>query len=806
MSQEVNGHIIREKIPNITLGANAAIGTAAATVDIVSHVGVIASAPGLTFTLPTPTDTRSGLDFRVTNAGTNTFTIGSKAIGLNSYADFSWDNGAWHNEAQSDLYRDRGMPNVLMTLSGVATYTRPNFLSWTRRFIILGGGRGPDTTSTDGFYDIVMPPVGTVIPGVALAQDVTVTAEGINLRDIFSLWTALYYILPPTGNVSVPTNFRMVGYRSDFAIPDNWVLVAVYNADILTIKLGTGQILKQGTDTTGFVAPFDAIVDFNQLTPTTPGVVFTPNNPANDTVLYVSSVNASQWFWNGTAYVSAPVSADWKITGNVGTVQATNFLGTADDVGLSFRTRNQIRQTITNVGDVGIGITVPLSRLSIAGGNNEIGFYQGGLNQGKQAVIKVQSPADGDGHLAFETYRGGFGGGERMRITRSGDVGIATTTPLNKLHIGAATVPNTGGIRLPITSASGAQTGQPIGVDANGDIVRLASASFDATVDFNQTTPTNPGAVFTPNNAASTTVLYVSTIDGSQWTYNGITYVAAPVSNDWQTRGNTGTVQATNFVGTTDNAGLSFRTNNAIRQTISATGNVGIGAVTPFAKLHVALGSSNASPASWDPNHVVFANGSAANSSGLGIGYNTATNEAWISTLTPGTSWRPMRFHGTAWRFFTNGTTEAFTIAPNSNVGVNQTAPTNKLHVANNGSNYSPNVNDQASIKVEGSYGGGIVFAEGANRAAIFSEAGSGLNFCTGGTVAGTPQRMTISAAGNLGVGTTGPTQKLEVAGNIRATAVANYASTAAAIADAALLAGTFYTVTLAGAKQLYVK
>lgn len=106
----INDDLIREKLPNITLGANAAIGTAAATVDIVSHAGVIASAAGLTLTLPAPTDARSGRDFRVTNAGTNPFTIGSKLIGANDYADFSFDTGTWHAEAPttasgSDFWR-----------------------------------------------------------------------------------------------------------------------------------------------------------------------------------------------------------------------------------------------------------------------------------------------------------------------------------------------------------------------------------------------------------------------------------------------------------------------------------------------------------------------------------------------------------------------------------------------------------------------------------------------------------------------------------------------------------------------------
>jgi hypothetical protein len=274
--------------------------------------------------------------------------------------------------------------------------------------------------------------------------------------------------------------------------------------------------------------------------------------------VYVSTIDGRQWTYNGTTYVAAPVSADWTTTGNSGTVQATNFIGTRDNTGLSFRTNNQIRQTIDNTGNVGIGVTVPLSRVSIAGGNNEIGFYQGGLNQGKQAIIKVASPADGDGHLAFETYQGGFGGGERMRITRNGFVGIGTTTPTNRLH-----VPNSG---------------------------------------------------------------------------------------------------------------------------------------------------------------------------------------------------------------------------------------------------FNPTGNDLASIKVEGSYGGGIAFAEGANRSLIWSDSGRSLNFSTGGTVAGTPERMRITFNGNVGINVTAPTQKLEVGGNIRVTGVPNYPTITAAISDTALINGTMYTVTTVGGKQLFIR
>jgi hypothetical protein len=61
------------------------------------------------------------------------------------------------------------------------------------------------------------------------------------------------------------------------------------------------------------------LVNFDQDTPTTGGVVFTPNDPATVDTLYVSSTNASTWIWDGASYITytAPstASTEWFLTG-----------------------------------------------------------------------------------------------------------------------------------------------------------------------------------------------------------------------------------------------------------------------------------------------------------------------------------------------------------------------------------------------------------------------------------------------------------------------------------------------------------
>jgi hypothetical protein len=91
--------------------------------------------------------------------------------------------------------------------------------------------------------------------------------------------------------------------------------------------------------------------------------------------------------------------------------------------------------------------------------------------------------------------------------------------------------------------------------------------------------------------------------------------VVPPSSDDWKLLGNGGTNPALNFLGTTDNADLIFRTNNTEKVRILPGGNVGINTTAPSERLEIGNSgqfSLMAVPGSTDPGDILFKNGNAS--------------------------------------------------------------------------------------------------------------------------------------------------------------------------------------------------
>jgi hypothetical protein len=110
-------------------------------------------------------------------------------------------------------------------------------ISWGTRFLAISLGLNATRFSSTGFFEIAMPPEGTVIPGVGTAG-ATVAGGYIPLAS----FRALYYILPlGAASTSVPANFRIVAYGVTQDIPAHWILVAQQNADDNSVRWGTGE-------------------------------------------------------------------------------------------------------------------------------------------------------------------------------------------------------------------------------------------------------------------------------------------------------------------------------------------------------------------------------------------------------------------------------------------------------------------------------------------------------------------------------------------------------------------------------------
>ncbi|MEO8150906.1 MAG: tail fiber domain-containing protein [Bacteroidia bacterium] len=190
--------------------------------------------------------------------------------------------------------------------------------------------------------------------------------------------------------------------------------------------------------------------------------------------------------------------------------------------------------------------------------------------------------------------------------------------------------------------------------------------------------------------------------------------IANSANAQWSLTGNAGTNASTNFIGTTDNVAFKVRTKNAVRVTVTGSGNVGIGTGSPKARLEVAAnaaGSVTPSFRAYQSNCGAACgqvNGSAlqlvnSNTSGVENGarmsfadpINVTNNDDGASSISLVNRNSASGYGGLG--FSTRNATglgERMRINANGNVGVGTASPSAQLHTT-------------GTVRLQGLSGGG---------------------------------------------------------------------------------------------------
>jgi hypothetical protein len=397
------------------------------------------------------------------------------------------------------------------------------------------------------------------------------------------------------------------------------------------------------------------------------------------------------------------------------------------------------RMRITDAGNVGIGTTSPNTKLRIVDSTtnpplsiqstNASGYSGSWLYDSAGTLVGHWGWANGTTTaLSDKMYFGTIANkpvvfttndSEKVRITATGNVGIGTTSPSEKLHVVGTVTATT----FLATNATG----------LTGLYITSATASGN-------------GAVIRIDKDAADKQSYMSFSTDQL-------YFGVPASNT--TLGE---------VGTKGSVDLRFATAYLERMRITSAGRVGIGTTSPQKLLHVSGGGGSV-------DNLILESGYVASGQGVAMQFNRAGGVlSRVRGIEEG-AWNggllfEVRNGAASNPGYDGATNIAMKIATNGNVGIGTTSPSDTLDLYQSA--------NTTAIRLTSAGIGSKIYRITSQLIGV-SNAGFGIQNATDGRY-----ELAIDASGNVGIGTTSPGHKLDVEGNIRAKSGTYYIGTTA--------------------------